>query len=116
METGRPKPGGSEQSNDHVEDFHSRNGLSHDRMGSGAQVFDIQLGSIIEMYQPKPILEFELIAEVAWGIPKGKLLTVARAQNKRHDSGMAAVSLFVSDSQSLTCSAGRRHREVDVLP
>jgi ubiquinone/menaquinone biosynthesis C-methylase UbiE len=54
---------------EYVESFHSRNGLSRDRMGSSAKAFDAQLETIIAKYQSNSILEFELIAGLAWGIP-----------------------------------------------
>jgi SAM-dependent methyltransferase len=53
----------------YVESFHSRNGLSRDRMGPSAAAFDDQLKAIIAQYQPKPVLAFELVADVAWGVP-----------------------------------------------
>lgn len=53
----------------YVESFHSRNGLSRDRMGSRAEAFDAQLEAIIARYQSNPVLEFELIADLAWGTP-----------------------------------------------
>jgi trans-aconitate methyltransferase len=56
---------------DYIESFHSRNGLSRDRMGASATVFDKQLRNIIVQYQPNPILEFELVADVVWGQPTG---------------------------------------------
>ena len=54
---------------DYIESFHSRNGLSRDRMGTSATAFDEQLRNIIVQYQPNPILEFELVVEVVWGQP-----------------------------------------------
>jgi SAM-dependent methyltransferase len=54
---------------EYVESFHSRNGLSRDRMGSSAKAFDAQLKAIIARYQSASVLEFELIADLAWGIP-----------------------------------------------
>lgn len=54
---------------DYIESFHSRNGLSRDRMGSSAGAFDDQLRAIIAQYQSDPLLTFELVAEVAWGVP-----------------------------------------------
>jgi SAM-dependent methyltransferase len=54
---------------DYVESFHSRNGLSRDRMGQNAFAFDDQLRSIVAQYQPGPLLKFELEGELAWGIP-----------------------------------------------
>jgi SAM-dependent methyltransferase len=55
----------------YIESFHSRNGLSRDRMGASATAFDEQLRDIIVRYQPNPVLEFELVAEVVWGRPAG---------------------------------------------
>ena len=54
---------------DYIESFHSRNGLSRERMGASATVFDEQLRTMITQYQPGPLLEFELVAEVVWGRP-----------------------------------------------
>jgi trans-aconitate methyltransferase len=56
---------------EYIESFHSRNGLSRQRMGASATAFDEQLRNIIVQYQPDPILEFELVAEVVWGRPSG---------------------------------------------
>ena len=56
---------------DYIESFHSRNGLSRDRMGESAETFDEQLRNIIVQYQPNPILEFELVVDVVWGKPTG---------------------------------------------
>ena len=56
---------------DYIESFHSRNGLSRDRMGASATAFDEQLRNIIVQYQPNRILEFELVADVVWGRPSG---------------------------------------------
>jgi SAM-dependent methyltransferase len=53
----------------YVESFHSRNGLSRERMGPSAAAFDRQLKAIIAKYQPNPVLTFELVANVAWGVP-----------------------------------------------
>lgn len=53
----------------YVESFHSRNGLSRDRMGSSATAFDEELKTSIGRYQPQAVLQFELIAELAWGMP-----------------------------------------------
>jgi SAM-dependent methyltransferase len=53
----------------YIESFHSRNGLSRDRMGPSAATFDEQLKAIIARYQPGPVLSFELVADVAWGVP-----------------------------------------------
>jgi SAM-dependent methyltransferase len=54
---------------DYIESFHSRNGLSRDRMGPSAAAFDEQLKAIIAQYQPDPVLTFELVVDLAWGIP-----------------------------------------------
>lgn len=54
---------------DYIESFHSRNGLSRERMGANGTAFDEQLRNIIVQYQPNPILEFELVADVVWGRP-----------------------------------------------
>ena len=56
---------------DYIESFHSRNGLSRDRMGASATAFDEQLRNIIAQYRPDPTLEFELVVDVAWGQPTG---------------------------------------------
>jgi SAM-dependent methyltransferase len=56
---------------EYIESFHSRNGLSRDRMGASAAVFDEQLRNIIVQYQPNPILEFELVVDLVWGKPTG---------------------------------------------
>jgi hypothetical protein len=56
---------------DYIESFHSRNGLSRDRMGASAETFDEQLRNIIVQYQPNPILEFELVVDMVWGKPTG---------------------------------------------
>jgi trans-aconitate methyltransferase len=61
----------SQSLEDYIESFHSRNGLSRERMGASATAFDEQLRNIIVQYQPDPILEFELVAEVVWGRPSG---------------------------------------------
>lgn len=60
----------SQTVDEYIESFHSRNGLSRDRMGSTAAAFDAELWMIISRYRPGPILEFELIAELAWGVPQ----------------------------------------------
>ncbi len=54
---------------DYVESFHSRNGLSRQRMGPAAAEFDARLKAIVRRYQPRPVLEFELVADLAWGVP-----------------------------------------------
>lgn len=54
---------------DYIESFHSRNGLSRERMGASATVFDEQLQTMITQYQAGPLLEFELVADVVWGRP-----------------------------------------------
>jgi SAM-dependent methyltransferase len=59
----------SQTIDDYVESFHSRNGFSRDRMGPSAAAFDDQLRAIIARYQFGPMLEFELIVDVAWGTP-----------------------------------------------
>jgi hypothetical protein len=56
---------------DYIESFHSRNGLSRERMGASGPAFDEQLRNMIVQYQPNPILEFELVADVVWGRPSG---------------------------------------------
>jgi len=55
---------------EYIESFHSRNGLSRDRMGVSAAAFDEQLRTIVAQYRPDPILEFELVVDVVWGRPK----------------------------------------------
>jgi hypothetical protein len=59
----------SQTVDDYVESFHSRNGFSRDRMGPNAAAFDEQLRAIIARYQPIPLLEFELVVDLAWGVP-----------------------------------------------
>jgi SAM-dependent methyltransferase len=54
---------------DYIESFHSRNGLSRERMGPNAAAFDDQLKAIIAQYQPDPVLTFELVADLTWGVP-----------------------------------------------
>ncbi len=55
---------------DYIESFHSRNGLSRDRMGARAAEFDAELRTLISRYRPGPVLEFDLVAELAWGRPR----------------------------------------------
>jgi hypothetical protein len=55
---------------EYIESFHSRNGLSRERMGASTAAFDEQLRAIITQYQPDPLLEFELVADVVWGRPQ----------------------------------------------
>ena len=54
---------------DYMDSFHSRNGLSRDRMGASAIEFDEQLRNMIVQHRPNPILEFELVVDLAWGRP-----------------------------------------------
>jgi SAM-dependent methyltransferase len=55
---------------DYIESFHSRNGLSRERMGPSAMEFDAQLKALVARYQPGRVLEFELVADLVWGIPR----------------------------------------------
>ncbi len=59
----------SQSVEEYIESFHSRNGLSRDRMGARAEGFDAELEAIIERYQANRILQFELVAKVTWGRP-----------------------------------------------
>ena len=59
----------SQAVDEYIESFHSRNGLSRDRLGSSAEAFDAELRTIISQYQSGPLLEFELVADLAWGKP-----------------------------------------------
>ena len=53
----------------YVESFHSRNGLSRERMGTSAAEFDARLRAIIARYTRSDVLEFEVVAQFAWGMP-----------------------------------------------
>ncbi len=64
----RPVPF-SQTVEEYVESFHSRNGLSRERMGDSADEFDIRLRALIARYQSGPVLEFALVADLAWGKP-----------------------------------------------
>ena len=54
---------------EYVESFHSRNGLSRQRMGASAAEFDARLKALVHRHQPQPVLEFELEADLVWGMP-----------------------------------------------
>jgi len=56
---------------DYIESFHSRNGLSRERMGSTASAFDERLQALISRHTQQDRLSFELVAELAWGMPAG---------------------------------------------
>lgn len=64
----RPVPF-SQSVDDYVASFHSRNGLSRERMGPRAAEFDARLRDIIARYTYADILEFEVVAQLAWGMP-----------------------------------------------
>ncbi len=64
----RPVPF-SQSVDEYIESFHSRNGLSRDRMGARAALFDAELKSLISRHHAGPLLEFDLIAQLAWGRP-----------------------------------------------
>ncbi len=53
----------------YVDSFHSRNGLSRERMGTRAEGFDAQLKAIIAQYRTGALLQFQVVADLAWGVP-----------------------------------------------
>jgi SAM-dependent methyltransferase len=56
---------------DYIESFHSRNGLSRQRMGERAEEFDRRLRDIVMRYSDGSQLQFRMVASVAWGRPAG---------------------------------------------
>ncbi len=58
---------------DYIESFHSRNGLSRDRMTvEAAQAFDNEAGSIVEPFLENGRVIQYIIGHVEWGIPQLK--------------------------------------------
>lgn len=55
----------------YVTSFHSRNGLSRDRMGVQAAAFDAQLTALVQPYAHADRLSFHLVADIVWGRPAG---------------------------------------------
>jgi hypothetical protein len=53
----------------YVESFHSRNGLSRERMGTRAAAFDAQLTALVRPYAQADQLAFHLVAHIVWGHP-----------------------------------------------
>jgi len=54
---------------DYIESFHSRNGLARSRMEDGGAEFDRELLEIVQRYTSENTMEFEVVADVAWGRP-----------------------------------------------
>ncbi len=52
---------------EYIDSFHSRNGLSRDRMGPKAAAFDAELKAIISRHVSGAMLQFELVSDLAWG-------------------------------------------------
>lgn len=56
---------------EYIESFHSKNGLSRERMGQEmAEAFDKQVREIIASSAKDGMLEFQVTARVIWGIPQ----------------------------------------------
>lgn len=54
----------------YLKSWHSRNGLSRERMGpSAAAAFDAELGALVEPYCPEGVLELGISGRIAWGNP-----------------------------------------------
>ncbi len=55
---------------DYVESFHSRNGLSRDRMGPAvAEAFDRDLTALVEPHAPDGLVRLRITGSVVWGRP-----------------------------------------------
>lgn len=55
---------------DYVKSFHSRNGLSRDRMEpSSAAAFDRDLTALVAPHAPNGVVRFDLVGSVVWGSP-----------------------------------------------
>jgi len=54
---------------DYVESFHSRNGLSRDRMGADAIVFDRDLTAAVTRHTDDGTVTLRIVGEVIWGQP-----------------------------------------------
>ncbi len=55
---------------EYVESFHSRNGLSRDRMDPvDAEAFDRELTALVEPYISDNIVRRRILAELVWGLP-----------------------------------------------
>lgn len=54
----------------YVESWHSRNGLSRERMGTRAAEFDAHLTALVRPYAVADRLSFRLVADIVWGHPQ----------------------------------------------
>lgn len=54
---------------DYVESFHSRNGLSRDRMGADAAIFDRELTAVVEPHAIGGYVTLSVVGTVVWGAP-----------------------------------------------
>jgi ubiquinone/menaquinone biosynthesis C-methylase UbiE len=56
---------------DYIESFHSRNGLSRERMGKEmAAAFDKEVREVISPSAKEGMLEFQVTGHIVWGIPQ----------------------------------------------
>ena len=56
---------------DYIESFHSRNGLSRERMGEEtAAAFDEEVREVVAPTAKEGMLEFQVTAKVIWGVPQ----------------------------------------------
>ena len=56
---------------DYIESFHSRNGLSRERMGEEtAAAFDKEVKEILALSAKEGMLEFQVTGHIVWGIPQ----------------------------------------------
>ena len=65
------EPGFEQSVEDYVESFHSRNGLSRERMGANAEPFDRELSALVRAHFPHGRIEAEVATTAVWGAPRG---------------------------------------------
>jgi ubiquinone/menaquinone biosynthesis C-methylase UbiE len=58
---------------DYIESFHSRNGLSRQRMGDGGKGFDEELAALVAGYAENDLLTFDLSVNITIGLPVTEL-------------------------------------------
>jgi len=57
---------------DYIESWHSRNGLSRDRMGhAAAEAFDNEVRELLDSHGVRDAVTFQNVGTLTWGLPDG---------------------------------------------